>query len=108
MQGVILRTEKLNAGYGKMHIIFDVSLDFPEKRISVIVGPNGSGKSTLLKTIFGLTKIISGKIILRGMEITGKPPHEIAKMGIAYLPQTERLRQFDCAGKFGDGRLFAE
>ncbi|MGB9725601.1 MAG: ABC transporter ATP-binding protein [Fervidicoccaceae archaeon] len=91
MQGVILRTEKLNAGYGKMHIIFDVSLDFPEKRISVIVGPNGSGKSTLLKTIFGLTKIISGKIILRGMEITGKPPHEIAKMGIAYLPQTQNV-----------------
>ncbi|PNV81072.1 MAG: ABC transporter ATP-binding protein [Fervidicoccus sp.] len=87
----MLRTEKLNAGYGKMHIIFDVSLDFPEKRISVIVGPNGSGKSTLLKTIFGLTKIISGKIILRGMEITGKPPHEIAKMGIAYLPQTQNV-----------------
>uniref|UniRef100_A0A7J3SM58 ABC transporter ATP-binding protein n=1 Tax=Fervidicoccus fontis TaxID=683846 RepID=A0A7J3SM58_9CREN len=87
----MLRTEDLNAGYGKMHILFDITLAFPEKKVTVIVGPNGSGKSTLLKTIFGLAKVISGKIYLKTQEITSKPPHDIAKMGIAYLPQTQNI-----------------
>jgi branched-chain amino acid transport system ATP-binding protein len=91
MEAPVLRTEDLNAGYGKMHILFDITLAFPEKKVTVIVGPNGSGKSTLLKTIFGLAKVISGKIYLKTQEITSKPPHDIAKMGIAYLPQTQNI-----------------
>ncbi|MEM3254197.1 MAG: ABC transporter ATP-binding protein [Fervidicoccaceae archaeon] len=91
MEGIILKTEKLNAGYGKMHILFDVDLEFPEKKITGIVGPNGSGKSTLLKTIFGLTRVMSGRILLKEKDITSKPPHEIAKLGIAYLPQTQNV-----------------
>ena len=57
--------------------------------VTVVVGPNGSGKSTLLKTIAGLTKIYEGTITLGGNEVSGLPPHEIVKRGIAYLPQTE-------------------
>lgn len=57
--------------------------------VTVIVGPNGSGKSTLLKTITGLTNIYQGKVTLNGRSISGLPPHEIARLGIAYLPQTE-------------------
>lgn len=87
----ILKTESLNAGYGKLQVIFDISLEVPEKEITVVVGPNGSGKSTLLKTIFGLTKIISGKIVYKGEDIARLPPHEIAKRGIAYLPQTQNV-----------------
>ncbi len=87
----MITLEKVNAGYGKLHILFDITVEFPEKKTTVIVGPNGSGKSTLLKTIFGITKIYSGKVKFMGKDITGKPPHLIAASGIAYLPQTENV-----------------
>ncbi|HZY95313.1 MAG TPA: ABC transporter ATP-binding protein [Candidatus Bathyarchaeia archaeon] len=67
----------------------NVSIDIRPKQITVIVGPNGSGKSTLLKTIAGMTNIYTGQILFDKQKITNLPPHEIARMGIAYLPQTE-------------------
>ena len=66
-------------------------MQVPDKEITVIVGPNGSGKSSLLKTIAGLTTIYNGTITLDGNKISGLPPHEIAKRGLAYLPQTESV-----------------
>jgi branched-chain amino acid transport system ATP-binding protein len=68
-----------------------VSIKAEQAKIAVIVGPNGSGKSTLLKTIAGLVSIYSGKIILDGEDISGLPPHVIAKKGLAYLPQNESV-----------------
>jgi branched-chain amino acid transport system ATP-binding protein len=79
----------VSAGYGNLQIINDVSLHALANRITAIVGPNGSGKSTLLKTIAGLTNIHRGTISLDGMTISKLPPHAIARLGIAYLPQTE-------------------
>lgn len=66
-------------------------MKFEPRKINVVVGPNGSGKSTLLKSIFGLTTIYSGSIVYEGMELVGKPSHEIAKYGIAYLPQVDNI-----------------
>lgn len=83
----ILKTENINSGYGKLQILFDVSIEFEKEGITAIVGPNGSGKSTLLKTIMGFTRIYSGRVYFEDREITGKPPHSVTKMGIAYLPQ---------------------
>ncbi|BEP17783.1 ABC transporter ATP-binding protein [Pyrofollis japonicus] len=88
---VILRTEMLNAGYGRFHILFDISIAVRRGEIFVIVGPNGSGKSTFLKTLFGLTRIYSGKIEFEGKDITHLPPHARARLGIAYLPQTNNV-----------------
>jgi len=87
----LLKVENLNAGYGKLQILYGVTLSFPERKISVIIGPNGSGKSTLLKTVFGMTKVYSGKVLLEGRDITGLPPHRIAALGVAYLPQTNNV-----------------
>ena len=84
----VLRAEKLNAGYGRFHILFDVDFGVGERELFVIVGPNGSGKSTLLKTLFGLTRVYSGRVTYRGRDITRLPPHERARIGMAYLPQT--------------------
>ncbi len=83
----MLEVINLNAGYGKLQVLFNVSLRVPEKSITVVVGPNGSGKSTLLKTIFGLTKVYSGKILFCGEDVTNKPPHKIAQTGLTYMPQ---------------------
>ncbi len=79
----------MSAGYGKLQILSGVSLKAQPNRITVIVGPNGSGKSTLLKTIAGLTTIYKGQVALDGKIISNLAPHEIARLGIAYLPQTE-------------------
>ncbi|GBC68651.1 High-affinity branched-chain amino acid transport ATP-binding protein LivF [archaeon HR01] len=87
----MIQISRLNAGYGRLQVLFDVSLEIVPKVINVVVGPNGSGKSTLLKSIFGLTNIYSGSIKLDGLEISRLPPHTIARYGIAYLPQVENI-----------------
>ncbi len=85
----MLKVDHISAGYGNLQVLNDVSLEAQPNRITVIVGPNGSGKSTLLKTIAGLTNIYQGQIMLDDKIISKRPPHEIARLGVAYLPQTE-------------------
>jgi branched-chain amino acid transport system ATP-binding protein len=85
----LLKVDHISAGYGNLQVLNNVSVEAHPNRITVIVGPNGSGKSTLLKTIAGLTNIYQGQIKLDDKIISKLPPHEIARRGIAYLPQTE-------------------
>ncbi len=85
----MLQLTNVSAGYGTLQILNGISIDAKPDQITVIVGPNGSGKSTLLKTVAGLTTIYQGHVTLDNKTISGLPPHEIARMGIAYLPQTE-------------------
>ena len=85
----MLEVNGVSAGYRNIHILDEVSIAAQPNQITVIVGPNGSGKSTLLKTIAGLTTIYKGSISLDGKRVSGLPPHQIARLGIAYLPQTE-------------------
>ncbi|MCS6787927.1 MAG: ABC transporter ATP-binding protein [Aigarchaeota archaeon] len=87
----MIELRDLEAGYGPLHVLFGVTTSYAPKLITSIVGPNGSGKSTLLKTIFGFTKVFSGKVIFDGIDITGKPSHQVARLGIAYLPQTDNV-----------------
>ena len=84
---VMLQTTNLYSGYGKLKVLFDINFKAKEKEITVVVGPNGAGKTTLMNSICGLATIHGGKVIFEGKEITGMPPHKIAKLGIAYLPQ---------------------
>ena len=85
----MLQVNSVSAGYGSLQILNDVSIEAKPNQITVVVGPNGSGKSTLLKTIAGLTSLYGGKVLLNGKTISTLPQHEIAKAGVAYLPQTE-------------------
>lgn len=81
----------VSAGYGKLQVLTDVSLEAFSGELSIVVGPNGSGKSTLLKSIAGLTQLYKGTVTMDGASISGLPPHVIARSGLAYLPQTESV-----------------
>lgn len=87
----MIYTKSLSAGYGEVHVLFDIDSKIEEKKITAIVGPNGSGKSTLLKSLFGLTTIYSGRVFYKDDDITRMPAHERTKMGIAYLPQVDNI-----------------
>lgn len=87
----MLKVEGVSAGYGKLQILSDVSLEASPGELTIVVGPNGSGKSTLLKTISGLTTMYAGTVSLDGKILSGLPPHLISRSGIAYLPQTDSV-----------------
>jgi len=87
----LLQVQDLTSGYGKLSIVQGVSFDVRESEIITLIGPNGSGKSTILKSIFGLADVHGGKIFFDGKEITGAKPEEIARGGIAYVPQRENV-----------------
>lgn len=87
----MLAVEELSAGYGKLAVLDRVSMVAKDGKITVVVGPNGSGKSTLLKSIFGLTTVYSGRVTMDGQTLTGLPPHEVARRGVAYVPQVDNV-----------------
>jgi uncharacterized protein (UPF0261 family)/ABC-type branched-subunit amino acid transport system ATPase component len=85
-----LEIRGLNVFYGASHALQGVDLDLPSGIVSV-VGRNGMGKTTLCKAIMGLVAADSGSIRLRGEEIRGRAPADIARMGVGYVPQGRRL-----------------
>jgi branched-chain amino acid transport system ATP-binding protein len=87
----MLRVEGLHTYYGSAHILADVSLDAAKGEIVVLLGRNGAGKSTTLKSIMGLVPVAQGSIRFLDREIAGLPPHEIARMGLGYVPEDRRV-----------------
>lgn len=83
----MLRINNLNSGYGKLQILYDLSIEAPGKGITVVVGPNGAGKTTLLCSIMGIAKVNSGEILFEDIPIQGDSTHNLARKGISYVPQ---------------------
>lgn len=83
----MLETRSINAFYGELQILWDVSIDVKEKKITVIVGSNGAGKTTLLKTISGLTYMNKGSIVFHGQDISKIKPYKIPELGIIHIPE---------------------
>lgn len=80
----------LNAGYGRVPILRDLSFSISEGEAVAIIGPNGAGKSTLLKAISGLVTPTAGDIHFEGQTLTGLPPYEVTKKGLVYIPEGGR------------------
>lgn len=87
----VLKVEKVNAFYGKSHILNNATLDVREGEIVALLGRNGAGKSTLLKSLCGLLPPASGHIVFEGRDIAGLSAPDIARMGIGYVPQGRGL-----------------
>jgi len=77
--------------YGKSHILHGISLEVLPGEVVGLLGRNGVGKSTTLKTIAGLVRPSEGGVSLDGREIGGTPPHRVAHLGIAYVPEDRRI-----------------
>lgn len=88
-----LNISNLASGYAGAMVIRDVSLAVNPGEILALLGKNGMGKSTLLKTVFGFLTPMQGKIEIQGVDVTGLPPHKIARHSIAYCPQEQAIFQ---------------
>lgn len=88
---MMLRLTDINASYGKVQVLRDLSLDVQAGEILCLLGRNGAGKTTIMKTIMGLVPITSGSIQLEAREISGMPAYRVPKLGIGYIPQGRRL-----------------
>jgi branched-chain amino acid transport system ATP-binding protein len=84
---MLLEVREINTFYGISHILFDVSLEIDKGEVVCILGRNGVGKTTTLRSIIGLTPPRSGSIVFLGVEIRGKQPFEIARLGIGFVPE---------------------
>ncbi|MEK7338654.1 MAG: ABC transporter ATP-binding protein [candidate division NC10 bacterium] len=87
VDGFLLRADGIHAGYGKLEILHGVSLEVRPQELVSVIGPNGAGKSTAFKTIVGLLRPTSGRVLFDGKEVTGLPPYEVLRLGLAYVPQ---------------------
>jgi len=86
----MLELNAIESGYGETQVLYGLSLKAKEGRVLAVLGRNGAGKSTTLKTIMGLLPLKSGKIAFNGAPIAAQP-FDIAKAGIAYVPETRDI-----------------
>lgn len=117
---IVLSIERAGKRFGGVVAVEELSFDLRDGELLGVIGPNGSGKTTLVNLVTGFVRPDSGRVIYRGMDITGKMPYKIAELGIVrtfqmvkpfyrlpafknliiplYSPRVKRLR----GGKYGD------
>ena len=78
----ILETKALKHSFGALDVLFGVDLQIEEGERHAVIGPNGAGKTTLFNTITGTYHPTSGKVFFKGKDITGCPPHKLARIGV--------------------------
>ncbi len=87
----MLRIDGLNASYGSIGVLKDVSIRVPAGKVVSIIGANGAGKSTLLKSISGIMKIDGGRILYKERNIAGMPANRIVRLGISQVPEGRQV-----------------
>jgi branched-chain amino acid transport system ATP-binding protein len=90
---VTLQIEDIHTYYGASHVIQGVSLDVKAGELVCLMGRNGAGKTTTIRSIIGYNPPRTGRVIFQGKDITGRPPFEIAHLGIGLVPQGRRIFQ---------------
>ncbi|TDD69716.1 ABC transporter ATP-binding protein [Jiangella aurantiaca] len=91
-EGAVLRADEVVAGYVEgVNILNGSDFYCMPGEIVGIIGPNGAGKSTLLKALFGLIRVRSGSVRLKGEDITNLPANQLVSRGVSYVPQTNNV-----------------
>ncbi|MFN8036299.1 MAG: ABC transporter ATP-binding protein [Acidimicrobiia bacterium] len=94
MSETILSVRDLFVSYGAAQVLHGVGLDVDEGEVVTIIGGNGAGKSTTLKTVSGMSELlkkVAGQVTFLGKDVTRKPAHAIARMGMAHVPEGRRV-----------------
>ena len=87
----LLEVENAHTYYGESHILEGVSLEVEEGEVVALVGRNGVGKTTTLRSILQLTAPREGTVRYRGEDLTGRDTHEVADMGVGWIPEERRI-----------------
>jgi branched-chain amino acid transport system ATP-binding protein len=87
MSDLLIEAKGINTFYAASHILRDVDFAVARGETIGLMGRNGMGKSTLLKSLMGLVQPRSGSVKVMGKNMTGRPPFEVARLGIAYVPE---------------------
>ena len=87
----MLRIKNINAYYGKVHALKNVSLHLNRGEIVTLIGANGAGKTTLLNTLSALIPAASGEIVLEGREVAGFPADRIVSLGLSQVPEGRQV-----------------
>jgi branched-chain amino acid transport system ATP-binding protein len=88
---MMLSLRGVDTFYGESQVLFDVALEVGAGEVVALLGPNGAGKTTTLRSILGLTPARRGTISFAGADITHRPTHAIARMGIGWVPDDRRV-----------------
>ncbi len=91
MPDVMLKVDNLSVAYGGVQAVRDLSLQVRPGEIAALLGANGAGKSSTLLAIIGSVKPKEGRIVFEGRDITGTPPDQLVKQGIAMIPEGARV-----------------
>lgn len=87
----LLSVDGVSAAYGHVQALRGVSVSIDEGEIVTLIGANGAGKSSLLMALFGQPAVSSGHLLFDGRDITGWPAHEVARLGLAQVPEGRRV-----------------
>ncbi|MFY1864165.1 ABC transporter ATP-binding protein [Achromobacter xylosoxidans] len=87
----MLKVDNLSVAYGGVQAVRDVSLQVRPGEIAALLGANGAGKSSTLLAIIGSVKPKEGRVVFEGRDITGTPPDQLVKQGIAMIPEGARV-----------------
>lgn len=87
----MLQVRDIETFYGETQVLFGTSLEVGAGEVVALLGANGVGKTTTLRSILGLTPARNGSVRFDGAEITGRPTHEIARLGVGWVPDDRRI-----------------
>jgi branched-chain amino acid transport system ATP-binding protein len=91
MSEIMLKVDKLNAFYGRAHVLFDLSLDVQQGEVVALMGRNGAGKSTTMKAVMGLLDKAQGTRQFMKHDISTLDPYQIARLGLGFVPEDRRI-----------------